>query len=200
MTTRRRLSPEQRRDALLDAGEKVFSARPFEEISMQDVAEAAGVTRQLLYHYYPTKAEFFGALWARAHERLRSPAARRRTPATVRDFVEVALRGYLDFYAGHLPLVLIANRSAIAREPAVRGPVEGTFALMCAAILDAAGSRGTRRRRAEVAFDAWIAFVRESALATYLDGRISPRANLVLCMAAFDATVGAHADLTRPMP
>ena len=82
----------------------------------------------------------------------------------------------------------------------MREPVEEGFAVLCATVLDAAGAKGRSRRVAEVAFEGWIAFVRESTLATYLDHRLSARANLTLCMAAFEATVGAYADLTRPMP
>ncbi|MFT4081981.1 MAG: helix-turn-helix domain-containing protein [Nocardioides sp.] len=199
MPTRRRLAPGRRRDELLDVGETVFSERPFEEISMVDIAAAAGVTRALLYHYFPTKAEFFGAIWARAHERLRA-SGRDRPDGTVRDYVDRSLRDYLTFYAAHLPLVVIANRSSIARDPAVRRPVERVFARTCATVLDAGGAHGRERRVAEVAFEGWIAFVRESSLATYLGRRISVQANLDLCLAAFDATVGRYVDLGRSMP
>ncbi len=57
------------------------------------------------------------------------------------------LRSYLDFYAANLPLVLIANRSSISRDPAVREPVERDFAVLRTAILDAAGSSSHRRTR-----------------------------------------------------
>lgn len=59
MSSRRRMSPEQRREALLDTGEELFgSSGRFEDLSMDDIATAAGVTRRLLYHYFPTKAHF----------------------------------------------------------------------------------------------------------------------------------------------
>ena len=165
---------------------------------MEDIAAYAGVTRALLYHYFSSKAEFFGAIWARAHERLRDSGST-AAPTTVRDQVAHALAAYLDFYAEHLPLVVVANRSSISRDPAVRRPIDRNFAIMCAAILDAAGTTGHARELAEAAFTGWIAFVRETSLATYLDERLTPAENLDLCMAAFDATVGVHADLTRPL-
>ncbi|RMI28361.1 TetR/AcrR family transcriptional regulator [Nocardia stercoris] len=191
MPPRRRLTPEQRRSELLDVGERVFGTRPFEDVAMDDIAESAGVTRALLYHYFRTKAEYFGAIWSRAHERLGDARSGIEPPA-VRAGVERILQSYLDFYAAHLPLVIIANRSSIARDPAVREPVERTFAGVCAAVLDAAGVTGRPRRLAEAAFTGWIAFVRETTLSAHLDRRITPAENLALCMAAFDATVGAQ--------
>ncbi len=197
--TRRRLSPEQRREALLDTSEEIFRERGVDDVSMQEIAAAAGVTRALLYHYFATKAELFGGIWSRAHERVRAGAPA-PSAATVRDWLEHLLRGYLRFYAANLPLVVIANRSSVAHDPAVRGPVDASFAAISRGLLDAAGTRGADRAAAEVAFAGWIAFVRETSLATYLDGAIAPEENLALCMAAFDAAVGRYADLTAPAP
>ncbi len=201
MPPRRRLSPEDRREALLDVGERILRERPIDEVSMQEIAAEAGVTRALLYHYFATKADLFGGIWDRAHRRVRTEApSTHYRPATVRDWLEQLLRDYLDFYAANLPLVLIANRSSVASDPAVRGPVDESFAAICRTLLDAAGARGTDRTAAEVGFSGWIAFVRETSLATYLDGRIPREENLALCMAAFDAAVGRYADLNAPAP
>jgi AcrR family transcriptional regulator len=57
----RRLHVDQRRQQLLDVGSRMFSAHSFEEISMQDIAAAAGVSKPLLYHYYPSKIDLFKA-------------------------------------------------------------------------------------------------------------------------------------------
>ncbi|MDF0531907.1 TetR/AcrR family transcriptional regulator [Tsukamurella sp. 8F] len=192
----RRLAPGRRRSALLDAGEELFRARAFDDVSMQDIADHAGVTRALLYHYFGSKGEFFGAIWERVHERLL--AADTAPAPTIRGWVENLLRSYLEFYMANLPLVVIANRSSVSDDPAVRGPVDRTFAALCASVLDAAGATGRPRAVAEVGFEGWIAFVRESSLATYLDGRLSDEENLALCMDVLDAAVGRHVDLGAP--
>ncbi|MFD0380829.1 TetR/AcrR family transcriptional regulator [Streptomyces sp. NPDC127112] len=49
----RRLSVEERRAQLLDAALSLFAHRAPEEISLDDVAEAAGVSRPLVYRYFP---------------------------------------------------------------------------------------------------------------------------------------------------
>ncbi|MFT4126510.1 MAG: TetR/AcrR family transcriptional regulator [Gordonia sp. (in: high G+C Gram-positive bacteria)] len=191
---RRRLSPEQRREALLDVGMGVFGDGSFERVSMEDIAESAGVTRRLLYHYFPTKADYFGAIWQRAHERLRLAIAEVEADS-VRGRIDGALTAYLDFYETHLPLVEIANRSSVAAHAAVRGPIDRDFAALCAAFLDAAGAEGHSRVLAEVAFSAWIAFVRPASLAALVDHRITRDECHELCMAALDVTVGGHVDL-----
>ncbi|MFB7572207.1 TetR/AcrR family transcriptional regulator [Streptomyces sp. NPDC056165] len=49
----RRLSVEERRAQLLDAALSLFAHRAPEEVSLDDVAEAAGVSRPLVYRYFP---------------------------------------------------------------------------------------------------------------------------------------------------
>ncbi|MGW5313784.1 TetR/AcrR family transcriptional regulator [Nocardia thailandica] len=156
----RRMTPDARRAQLLDVGEQLFGTEPFGNVSMEQIAASAGVTRALLYHYFPTKADFFAAIWQRAHDSLRAAAPLLHTAVTVRDGLIATLSGYLDFYARNLPLVLIANRSSIAGSPTVREPIDATFRALCATILDATGATGYHRELAKAAFAGWLAFVR----------------------------------------
>jgi AcrR family transcriptional regulator len=54
-----RLQVDERRRQLLEAGAALFAAHSFEEISMRDIAKAAGVSKPLLYHYFPSKIDLF---------------------------------------------------------------------------------------------------------------------------------------------
>ena len=56
-----RLQVDERRQQLIDAGAVLFAQHAYEEISMREVAEAAGVSKPLLYHYFPSKIELFKA-------------------------------------------------------------------------------------------------------------------------------------------
>lgn len=56
-----RLQLEERRRQLLDSGADLFARHSFEEISMRQIAQAAGVSKALLYHYFPSKIELFKA-------------------------------------------------------------------------------------------------------------------------------------------
>ena len=67
---RRRLTKDARRAELLRAGEEVFSDRPFEEVSIDDIATAAGISKNLLYHYFAGKRELYLAVIAESTERM----------------------------------------------------------------------------------------------------------------------------------
>ncbi len=68
--SRRRLSPEDRRNELLDLGAEVFGQRPYDEVRIDEIAERAGVSRALMYHYFPDKRAFFAAVVRAEGERL----------------------------------------------------------------------------------------------------------------------------------
>jgi AcrR family transcriptional regulator len=64
------LSKDARRAELLRAGEAVFAERPFEEVSIDDIAAAAGISKNLLYHYFAGKRELFLAVISESTERM----------------------------------------------------------------------------------------------------------------------------------
>jgi AcrR family transcriptional regulator len=68
----RRLSVEERRSQLLDAALTLFAHRVPEDVSLDDVAEAAGVSRPLVYRYFPGgKQQLYEAALRSAAEELR---------------------------------------------------------------------------------------------------------------------------------
>ncbi|NGO14986.1 TetR/AcrR family transcriptional regulator [Streptomyces sp. HC44] len=67
----RRLSVEERRSQLLDAALGLFARRVPEDVSLDDVAEAAGVSRPLVYRYFPGgKQQLYEAALRSAAEEL----------------------------------------------------------------------------------------------------------------------------------
>lgn len=53
------MTREDRRRQLLGIGLRKFVERPVQEISVDEVAAEAGISRGLLFHYFPTKTDFF---------------------------------------------------------------------------------------------------------------------------------------------
>ena len=68
--SRRRLSPDDRRNELLALGAEVFGQRPYDDARIDEIAERAGVSRALMYHYFPDKRAFFAAVVRAEGERL----------------------------------------------------------------------------------------------------------------------------------
>ena len=75
-----RLDPGQRREQILDAANALFAERAYDEVSIEDIASAAGVTRGLVHHYFGGRNEVYIALVERIgalrEERLPPPVGR----------------------------------------------------------------------------------------------------------------------------
>jgi AcrR family transcriptional regulator len=67
---RHRLGVDERRKQLLDLALELFGNRPYDEISIDEIAKEAGVSKGLLYHYFPSKRAFFVAAVEAASESL----------------------------------------------------------------------------------------------------------------------------------
>ena len=79
-TKYRRLTPAERRDQILDAANALFAERGYEEVLVEDIARAAGVTRGLVHHYFGGRKDVYIALLERLgglrEEGLRPPVGR----------------------------------------------------------------------------------------------------------------------------
>ena len=64
----RRLQVDERRRQLLERATDLFGTHGYDELSMAKIAKAAGVSKPLLYHYFPTKRQLFEAVLAQAAE------------------------------------------------------------------------------------------------------------------------------------
>jgi AcrR family transcriptional regulator len=65
-----RLQVDERRQQLLASGTDLFTRFAFDELSMATIAREAGVSKALLYHYFPSKADFFEATMRQAAEEI----------------------------------------------------------------------------------------------------------------------------------
>lgn len=59
---RTRLEPEARRAQLVGLGLQMLSTRPLDKVAIDDIAAEAGISRGLLFHYFPTKRDFHVAV------------------------------------------------------------------------------------------------------------------------------------------
>jgi AcrR family transcriptional regulator len=72
----KRLDVDERRAQLLELGTRLFAEHSYEDLSMAQIARQAGISKALLYHYFPSKEEFFRAALGEAAAEL----ARRTAP------------------------------------------------------------------------------------------------------------------------
>jgi AcrR family transcriptional regulator len=69
-STRTRLSPDDRRRQLLGIGLRMLVEKPIQDLSLDTVAIEAGISRGLLFHYFPTKTDYYDAVIAAALRRV----------------------------------------------------------------------------------------------------------------------------------
>lgn len=101
MSTRLRLTPEARREQLLLLGTRLLGTRPLDEFSVEVVAEEAGISRGLLYHYFGSKHGFVLAVLQRMTDDLFETTAPVDHP-DLSHRLEVSLRRYLDWVRENL--------------------------------------------------------------------------------------------------
>src|SRR5688572_23691931 len=56
---RARLQVDERRAQLLALGLQLFTDHTYDELSIDDIAGAAGISKGLLYHYFPSKRDYY---------------------------------------------------------------------------------------------------------------------------------------------
>ncbi|MEZ4375560.1 MAG: TetR/AcrR family transcriptional regulator [Polyangiaceae bacterium] len=205
---RNRLQVDERREQLLELGIRLFSDRSYEEIPIGEIAEAAGISKGLLYHYFPSKRDFYVEAVRHAAGQMLS-SIEQATQGPDRGEVEGLRRGldaYLDYVEDHAVAYSTLMKSGAA-DPDVALVVEqarGTFVLQ---ISEGAGLLAPSPT-VRVALRGWIGFV-EAASLEWLETRAVARTALREVMvaalmgaaqaAAMDLNDGVTADLT-PKP
>ncbi|KUJ38663.1 TetR/AcrR family transcriptional regulator [Streptomyces sp. NPDC093228] len=161
--TRRRLSTGERREQLLAVGARLFSENPYDDVWIEQVAEIAGVSRGLLYHYFPTKRDFFAAVVERESARmLRMTAAAPGVP--LREQLTTGLDTFLSYVAEHAHGFRAFHRADAAGDQAVRKVYRQSLAAQERQILAALaadpefGPVPQERPDLEVAVRGWLAF------------------------------------------
>ena len=66
----RRLQVDERRQRLLELGGRLFTRTSYDKLSMAAIAREAGISKALLYHYFPSKSAYFRATVTAEAERL----------------------------------------------------------------------------------------------------------------------------------
>jgi AcrR family transcriptional regulator len=95
-----RLPAPRRRRQLLAVALRVFAERGYHPTSMNDLAEAAGVTKPVLYQHFRSKRALYLELLEDVGEQLRDEIDKATTEAgTPREQVHAGFRAYFEFVA-----------------------------------------------------------------------------------------------------
>ena len=137
-----RLPAPRRKEQLLDVALHEFAERGFHQTSMNDVADAAGVTKPVLYQHFPSKRALYLELLRAVGDQLMTEIAAATAGAPPREQVEAGLRAYFRFVAGQAAAYRLmfgggTRRDLEFAEEATR--VERSIAAVIAELIDVEG-------------------------------------------------------------
>jgi AcrR family transcriptional regulator len=145
-----RLPAARRRQQLLDVALEVFAARGFHPTSMNDLAEAAGVTKPVLYQHFRSKRELYRELLDDVGNRLGAAIEKATSEAAgPREQVERGFTAYFGFVDDHQAAfqILFGGGTRRDEEFARRvAEVEEAMADRIAVLIDVEGLDPERRR------------------------------------------------------
>ncbi|MFE7382191.1 TetR/AcrR family transcriptional regulator [Streptomyces zhihengii] len=180
MTTgvRRRMGVEERRQQLIGVALELFSHRSPDDVSIDEIAAAAGISRPLVYHYFPGKQSLYEAALRRAADELAGLFEEPHDGPLGARLLRVMGR-FFDFVDEHGP-----GFSALMRGgPAVgssttHAMIDGVRQAAYDQILAHLGVAEPSPRLALVV-RSWVSLAESTAL-IWLDGRLVPRGELEL--------------------
>jgi len=182
-----RPKPPERRAQLLRLGLELFGSRSYDDVSIDDIAARAGISRGLLYHYFPTKRAFYvAALGAAAAELER----RTRPEDGLRPEQRLAagLEAYLHYVEEYEAAYRSLFRGGLGVDSAVCEIVERTRRVMTDRFLDALGVRRPRATL-RIALRGWLGYVEAASLEWLAHRNIRRRQLVRLLVLAAGATL-----------
>ncbi|MGW2123767.1 TetR/AcrR family transcriptional regulator [Streptomyces sp. NPDC001758] len=174
---RRRMGVEERREQLIGVALELFSRRSPDEVSIDEIASRAGISRPLVYHYFPGKLSLYEAALRRAAEDLASRFAEPHEGPLGSRLRRVMAR-FFEFVDSHGPgfAALMRGGPAVGSS-ATNALVDSVRQSAYEQMLVHMGVEGPAPARLELVVRSWISLVESTAL-IWLDGRRVPREEL----------------------
>lgn len=180
-----RLEPDARRAHLLAVGTAVFGSKAYDEVQVDQIAQQAGVSRGLLYHYFPSKRAFFAAIVQLGYNEIL--AVTRPDPAlSPAAQLQAGLEAYFDYVQSHPHMYRAIFRSAASLESSVQQVVNRNLDQQARRILRAMGGGSAGRSSLSLlAIRAWLAFLIQLVLDWLDQGAKGDRQQLIaVCVGA----------------
>ena len=172
----RRLDPDARRRQLLEAGFELIQTRPFSQVTADEVARAVGVSKGLVFHYFPTNRDLQVAIVRVAAGELLSRLDM-DPDLPPQERLAAGLEAFVGFIETQ-PANYLAVARSVGSDPALLEVFEETRAAVVHLILGALGLTEDPPPGLRLVVRGWIAMVEETVL-HWLEGSPVPRAQLL---------------------
>jgi AcrR family transcriptional regulator len=168
-----RLGVDERRRRLLELGAELFARHGYEELSMSRIAREAGISKALLYHYFPSKQAYFSATLEQAAQEL-AEVTRPDPDTPPVEQLSTSLDAFLAWVERHMGAYDKLIRS-VGAVPEVRELVERVREETAQRILTGISNEPTPELRAAVR--GWLWFM-DGAVLDWIEHRDIDRARL----------------------
>ncbi|MBB5933341.1 TetR/AcrR family transcriptional regulator [Streptomyces zagrosensis] len=184
-SVRRRMGVEQRREQLITVALDLFGHRSPEDVSIDEIAERAGISRPLVYHYFPGKQSLYEAALRRAADELSARFVEPREGPLGERLLRVMGR-FFDFVEDHGPgfSALMRGGPAASVGGGEQSPATSNASAMIDDVRQAAYEQILTHleierpsARLELVVRSWVSLAETTAL-LWLDGRRVPRVEL----------------------
>jgi len=192
MALRRRLEAGDRRRQLVELGLEMLSRRPRELVALDRIAEEAGISRGLLFHYFPSKRDYHAAVVEAACARLlerTEPDPALEPEARLRQ----SLDAYLDFMEENQALYRSLIRGAAGADDRLELAFRRTRDAVVARVLDNL-ELPDPPELLRVSLLGWVGFVEESTLEWLRSQTVARPALVGLQARLLEAALLAHED------
>lgn len=159
---RARLKPEERRAQLIGIGLRLLTTRPIHEMSIDEVAAVAGISRGLLFHYFPTKRDYYVAVVRAGGDRLLLHA-RAPDEGAPGERVRGIVDGFVSFVRRRKDNYVAVVRAAAGGDERVLEVFEDNRRVLTDRVLDAAGVHDPTPLH-RLAVRGWLAMAEEMAI------------------------------------
>jgi AcrR family transcriptional regulator len=129
VTKRTRLSPEERRAQLIDLGARMLAERPLEQVSVEEIADQAGVSRGLLFHYFASKRDFHLAIVRHTNVEMLAHTEPDLSLEPL-EILRSAITAYIDYVSENRNTYVSLLRGTASGDPEMRDEFERTRAIM----------------------------------------------------------------------
>jgi AcrR family transcriptional regulator len=189
---RARLSVDERRTQLLDLGRRLFNARPYDAISIDEIANAAGISKGLLYHYFPSKRHFYVEVVRVGADLVQKlTAVRPELPPAAQ--LHASIDSFLTYVEKNAAAYGHLLRSGVGTDPEASAIVEGTRRAMVDQVLTSIGL-ADGRPLVRLVMRGWVGFS-EGVTLEWADRRDVPRRDVLrLLTNAFLHTLAVAAE------
>lgn len=171
-----RLSRGARREQLVTLGHDLVAGSSFDEVAVDDVAAAAGISRGLLFHYFPSKRDFQVAIAERAAQVLLEATATDPDAPPLAQ-LRYGTERFVEHVAARRDAYLSLVRGAASGDAALRAVSERTRDALVQRVLDGLGLT-TVPTEVRLVVRGWVASSEEIVVTWLVEGGPS-RARIV---------------------